>query len=204
MNINKGKNKVVEVNKHVLFPTLIWEIDLFKKKNMLLEMKRFILKTKNADPIGIRRSNYGGWHSKIYNIYVEEFYEFEKIMNDVILGITNELDVPTLELSEYWFNVNEYGDYNELHNHHGSYLSGVFYISVPDKNMGNIHFHRGDNMKFLLHKLERPNNITGQEINYESKTGKLLIFPGWLDHNVDGSRSKDKRISISFNYRLKN
>ena len=30
--------------------------------------------------------------------------------------------------------------------------------------------------------------------------GKFLIFPSWLKHSVDGSRSKEERISISFNY----
>lgn len=194
---------MLKVTKHSLFPTLIWEIDLSEKKTMLSKMKRFILQTKNIDPIGIRRSNYGGWHSKLYYKYVEEFRDFENIINEVISGIQNELDIPNLELSEYWCNVNEYGDYNELHNHIGSYLSGVFYISVTEKNMGNIHFYRGDNMKYYTNKLPRPNNVTGQQIDYESKTGKLLIFPGWLDHCVDGSRSKDKRISISFNYKLK-
>ena len=196
---------MVNVTKHSLFPTLIWEFDLSEKKTMLSEMKRFILKTKNDDPVGRRKSNYGGWQSKGYNKYVKEFHDFEKIINDIISGIKKELDIPNLNLTEYWFNVNEYGDYNELHNHFGEYLSGVFYISVADNNMGNIHFHRGDNMKYYyLNNLPRPNNVTGQQISYESKTGKLLIFPGWLDHSVDGSRSKDKRISIAFNYKLSN
>ena len=194
---------MLKVMKHSLFPTLIWEIDLSKKSTMLSKMKRFILQAKSIDPTGIRRSNYGGWHSKIYNKYVEEFRDFEKIIDEVISGVENELNIPNLELSEYWCNVNEYGDYNELHNHIGSYFSGVFYISVTEKNMGNIHFYRGDNMKYYTNKLPKRNNVTGQKIDYESKTGKLLIFPGWLDHSVDGSRSKNKRISISFNYKLK-
>ena len=32
------------------------------------------------------------------------------------------------------------------------------------------------------------------------KKGKVLIFPSWVKHSVDGSRSKQQRISISFNY----
>ena len=35
-----------------------------------------------------------------------------------------------------------YGDYNTVHNHRGSILSGVFYIDVPDENMGNINFFK--------------------------------------------------------------
>ena len=29
--------------------------------------------------------------------------------------------------------------------------------------------------------------------------GKLLLFPSWLDHEVDQNLSQEKRISISFN-----
>ena len=54
--------------------------------------------------------------------------------------VLNQIGVPELNLKNYWININRYGDYNTVHNHRGTILSGVFYIDVPDENMGNINF----------------------------------------------------------------
>ena len=39
-----------------------------------------------------------------------------------------------------WINVNGKGAYHTLHNHQDSLLSGIFYIDIPDENMGNLRF----------------------------------------------------------------
>ena len=109
-------------------------------------------------------------------------------------------NVPELNLAGYWCNVNTYGDYNKLHNHRGSVLSGVFYIDVPDENMGNIIFERSDDIEYYLPPLKEYNNFTGGRATYKPESGKVLIFPSWLKHQVEGSRSEQQRISISFNY----
>ena len=44
------------------------------------------------------------------------------------------------------------------------------------------------------------NNFTSQKATYTPEVGKLLIFPGWLKHSVQGSRSQGERVSMSFNY----
>jgi uncharacterized protein (TIGR02466 family) len=193
----------MNIKQHVMFPTIIWEIDFTPKdSDLLLEMKRFSIKNRNSNPKGINRSNFGGWHSNLFNSYPIEINVFGSKVEQIIMDIRKEIDVPSLKLSEFWLNINGYGDYNKLHNHPGSFLSGVFYIDAPSKNMGDIHFLRGDDMKYYINKLPNPNNFTGQNIRYTPKSGKLLIFPSWLEHHVDGNRSKEKRISLSFNYKI--
>ena len=193
----------MNIRQHIMFPTIIWEVDLaINNSDLLLKMKNFAIKKRNSDPKGLDRSNFGGWHSNLFKNYPNEFDIFQNKIEQILKNIKEEINVPPLKLSEFWLNINGYGDYNKLHNHPGSFLSGVFYIDVPDKNMGSIHFLRGDDMKYYINKLPNPNNFTGQHVTYVPKSGKLLIFPSWLDHHVDGNRSKQKRISLSFNYKI--
>ena len=62
---------------------------------------------------------------------------------------------------------NGYGDYNEMHIHEPKRvdgISGVYYVDVPDKNMGAIYFEDGT--------------------QYEPKDNRLLLFPSYLKHGV--------------------
>jgi len=186
---------------HVWFPTLIWQADLpDNEKSELKNIKDFILNLKKEEPAGVKKSSYGGWQSDTYHNHVEGFENITDKIDKTIETIRNQIGVPELKLKDFWCNVNTYGDYNVLHNHHGSILSGVFYVDVPDENMGNINFVRSDDISYYLPKLQEYNNFTGESATYKPETGRVLIFPSWLKHSVDGCKSKNNRISISFNY----
>ena len=45
-----------------------------------------------------------------------------------------------LEIQNLWININVPGSYNELHNHVGSVLSGVYYVDASE-GQGNIQYH---------------------------------------------------------------
>ena len=55
-----------------------------------------------------------------------------------------------LKLQNLWFNVNGNGIGHTSHNHPGSILSGMFYIDVPEENMGDVQFTRDDEAKYYL------------------------------------------------------
>ena len=185
----------------VFWPTLIWNTILpDNQKSLLLDVKDYILSVKKNEPTGVKKTNFGGWQSKSYKEYPDELKFFSTAINEAIKACAKQMGVPELKLKNFWYNVNNYGDYNTLHNHRGSILSGVFYIDVPDENMGKINFERDDDVSYYLPPLEEYNNIISEKASYSPETGKLLIFPSWTKHSVDGSRSKKQRISMSFNY----
>ena len=191
----------MDIQPHVWFPTLIWQATLpDSEKEMLSDMKDFILDIKEKNPEGVKKSNFGGWQSGNYKKFPEAFGLIGKKIDSIVKSCAKQINVPELSLGSYWSNVNTYGDYNKLHNHRGSILSGVFYVDVPDENMGNIVFQRSDDIAYYLPTLENYNNFTGQTASYKPESGKVLIFPSWLKHQVEGSRSEQQRISISFNY----
>ena len=191
----------MELKAHVWFPTLIWQADLPEsEKEVISLMKDSILEERKNDPEGVKKTNYGGWQSKIKTEFSESFKFIGDKLDKTMNTCAKQIGVPELSLKNYWCNVNTFGDYNTLHNHRGSILSGVFYVDVPDENMGNINFQRSDDIEYYLPPLSNYNNFTGGKASYKPESGKVLIFPSWVKHSVDGSRSEQQRISISFNY----
>ena len=72
----------MNLKQHVLFPTIIWEVDLaVNNSDLLLKMKNFAIKSRNLDPKGIDRSNFGGWHSNLYKSYPNEFDTFNSVFS---------------------------------------------------------------------------------------------------------------------------
>jgi uncharacterized protein (TIGR02466 family) len=190
----------IKVHEQLWFTTPIWECALTNIDNG--ELKDYCLQTQEKTQ-GITISNRGGWHSKeiLYPIadpLAKLFDEVNKFANEVCIRYTGIKD---LVIGNFWINVNGYHDYNIEHDHQKSILSGVYYVSVPANNMGNIVFHRGDNAQyFLTSDIEREqtkfNAITCSKPPKEST---FYLFPSWIKHSVERNESKKKRISIAFN-----
>ena len=104
--------------------------------------------------------------------------------------------VPELKLTASFLNIIQEQGFQYSHHHPESVISGVYYHQVDNINPSNIVF-------------ENPNAVcdftdpTGQLWpNYADETpsdGKLIMFPSWLKHRVNLSRSKFERIAIAFN-----
>ncbi len=108
-----------------------------------------------------------------------------------------------------WANINRHGDYHSLHNHPHSYLSGTYYIKVPDARGGS----RSDlNPGAISFFDPRPQaNLTaimgdGQidpEFRVQPEPGLMLLWPSFLHHLVHPNLSDDIRVSVSYNVLLK-
>ena len=120
-----------------------------------------------------KKSNVGGWQSPVYWSWSDELKELQTFV---------EKQIPEYTLQSLWYNSNGYGDYNLMHKHHKEEdaVSGVYYIEVPDENMGKIYFENGE--------------------EYEPKENRLLLFPADLRHGVRKNESRRRRISLAFNY----
>lgn len=97
-----------------------------------------------------------------------------------------------------WIALNEPGDYTHNHHHDSADISGVYYFKT-NGNDGELTF-------------ENPNRISSVSLLYKSwqerfhfkpAVGNLLLFPGWLVHNVLTNESDEERISVSFNVVIK-
>ena len=166
--------------------------------------------------VGNLRSNEGGFQSTVMHSPNFDNIETSNLFNNVIYPAANIVakswSLPSnMDKVGYWYNVNYKYSSNREHTHPRSFLSGVYYIKVPE-NSGNITFLRSntehDKMEFIHNKiseegLQIDNNRINSEYWYTPIEGMLILFPGHLTHYVRQNLTTeidDRRISLSFNF----
>ena len=101
----------------------------------LQPIKEFVYNMQKSTQLNVMKSNIGGWQSQI-----------EKEWPKVLFGLRDFIQskIPKQTFMTLWYNINGRGCYNLMHDHNTEEgCSGVFYIDVPDKNMGNLYFENG-------------------------------------------------------------
>ena len=80
----------------------------------------------------------------------------------------------------------------------------MFYLQVP-KDSGSLIFHDPRPQSEVLSppKKQGENLHTAHRVTWEPKQNDLLVFPSWLQHEVEINNSQEERIVISFNIQLK-
>ena len=173
------------------FPTNLWSVDCTLDNDKLLhKIEEFVSKTESEN--GIETSNEGGYQG--HEFKDQEFYdEVAKFV-----PVLNENDFQSFKIYS-WVNVNKKGNSNRRHSHFTSdtLISGVYYVKVP-KDSGRIRFYD-----------PRPNINTAPDMKYYNDgntyhwftpiENTLIMFPAWLEHDVEPNQSQEERISISFN-----
>lgn len=175
-----------------LFPTTVWSDDL----NLDLdELREEIYKFSKVNP-SVNYSNAGGYQGHGFNY---------KPLVDAIKNIVPRYEDPELgDLligHSMWVNINCHGAHNRRHTHADGIilLSGVYYVTVPE-NSGDIIFF--DPRPSIVHSFA-DSRYYGQGIPgvypMKPKENMILLFPCWLEHEVQPNTTDEDRISISFN-----
>jgi len=109
-----------------------------------------------------------------------------------------------------WANVNHRGDYHSPHNHGWSYLSGTYYVRVPEQPAGAaapgappaaISFY---DPRAAVNMLAVGDEALAQrEHPVRPGAGNLLLWNSFVNHSVHPNLAEVTRISISFNVALK-
>ncbi len=113
---------------------------------------------------------------------------------------------PDFEL-QAWVNVNRQGDYHNLHNHPHSWLSGTYYVTVPDQSQVSRHrtdLNPGEISFFDPRAQANMNAVRGDgqfdpEFRQLPTPGELFLWPSFLHHLVHPNLVDEPRISVSFN-----
>jgi uncharacterized protein (TIGR02466 family) len=103
-----------------------------------------------------------------------------------------------------WANVTTKHHRHPLHIHPNSYISGVFYVRVPE-NAGNLVFsdpRAGARVFEPDYHLMTPHNC-GVHAHTPIK-GTMLLWPSWMPHGVEQSNVQEgeERIAIAFNVQM--
>ena len=137
---------------------------------------------------------------------LQEFYKY--VINEARLY----MNAMNTDSSKYKFNFPfsffakvGAGSQHELHSHPGSVVSGVFYIRATENSPPIIFKDPRSYYKYIhyttIFEDERdPKNYSlFPEYVVKPKSGMLLLFPSWLEHEVPLSNSEDERMTLVFN-----
>lgn len=187
------------------FSTPIWESEIKNINNQ--EIKDYCIYLKDNTK-GVNISNRGGWHSSDIILPMPQdlrslFSNLEVFVNE---NCFKEMGVPNLKFGNFWVNINTPNSYNLAHDHQNSILSGVYYVSVPHDNMGDLVLHRGDTAEYFLKSdVERIGTKANSFVAVKKPIESVFyIFPSWVKHHVESNNSQGDRISIAFNFIAEN
>jgi len=100
-----------------------------------------------------------------------------------------------LQVTHCWVNINGKGGYQHRHNHAGWDFVGTYYLSVPESNTGYLSLYNPSPVVEAFHLVRPYHAFTHTHIPTEKD---ILIWPGYLDHEVTYNHSNEDRWSISF------
>jgi len=183
-----------------IFPTPIWVVDLAedKAKSFNAELKRVIYdltEPRREIPIG------STWQTEPMLQKRPEFAEFSQLVRQAAKGALSFLQVEHagFEITGCWANINPRGGLNSAHTHPNNYLSGVYYVSLPEEKGQIVFADPRPQAMTMMPTTKQWNKYVGNEIKLEVKEGRFVLFPSWLVHSVPVNRSEEHRISISYN-----
>ena len=193
------------VNCLCAFPTPIITLDLVyyhKFRDALIE---HIYKTKE-NTRSEQKSNNGGWQSPP----VQLPHEFGKhIFSNVhTYGLEQFLGERwTCQVGNLWYNVNPTGASNDRHTHPNCDLAGVFYVKIPEGECGDLELENPNHFQnfHMLNTMEeglKDKTKCSHSLWFPPEEGITVIFPSNILHRVLTNKTKEDRISISWNMKI--
>lgn len=140
-----------------------------------------------------------------YILNNDELKDLKDFIQDQIEYYINTVYKPRYTIKPYitqsWLNWTKTGEYHHTHEHPNSFVSGVLYINANEKE-DKIKFHKSGYQQINIES-NHYDNLNSKSWWFNVKTGRIVIFPSSLTHNVDQVTSGDVRISLAFNTFLK-
>ena len=182
----------------------LFRSDIFVKENVGTEeqrqdLKKQILHAKEND-IGTKScSNHGCWRSTA-TYDMDWLYESMRVLSNEANKIYFEGDRVFKSLLDncnnrdynIWTNVNEVGSKNVLHTHTTDAWAGIYYLQA--EGTGNLVFTNPANLLLQCNTKSPYTRKTG----IKPKDGMLVLWPGWVPHEVEENQSNKQRIILAW------
>ena len=191
-----------------LFPTRLYSARIVPARG-LVQTCLGIAQEDKAGRRWAKEHGYGGYtsYASLNDLTARAtvFAELEKSIARHVTAFARkaefDLGARKLKLDSLWINVMEKGAVHAPHLHPHSVISGTYYVAVPPGS-GAIRFE-DPRLAMLMaapakKKSAKLENRTFVDVT--PKAGMLLLWESWLRHGVAANGSKEKRISVSFNY----
>jgi uncharacterized protein (TIGR02466 family) len=178
-----------------LFPTLVGHTNKESSVPQILDIAKSYL---SDDTKLFRGCDYKTTYGYVTNDTVDPmlsgFCDLIREASSSWLTANNYQQHPIKSINIF-FNEMHNKDYHPRHSHANSHLSGVFYLSTPE---GSGEFCFIDPSP-VLDVLDLSCGTYTGKFKIKPKAGLLIVFPSWLEHEVEPCGSAEARISAPFN-----
>ena len=163
------------------------------------DLKKQILHAKENNIEVMGGGNKGCWRSTA-KYKMDWLYDAVKELSDQANKVYFETDpvfksqVTSCTNRDFciWTNINDVGSKNVLHTHTEDAWAGIYY--VQSEGTGNLMFHNPANTLQQCNKLSPFIRKTG----IMPKDGMLILWPGWVPHEVEENKSNQQRINLAW------
>jgi len=186
------------------FPSVVAREDHFNWSDKMLPIVKRFFETQPSNPDFYYngRTTHGTGLDLTKNPEFKPFTEFIISKGIEFLEIQG-FDPTPIKLNPYFF-LNSFlkGSNHPKHLHSQCTISGIFYLQTPPGSskirfMPNQPFR--DFFDYFFHVKDPNNWYAMSHFDYTPYPGFLLMWPGWLYHEVAPNESDEPRISIVFN-----
>jgi len=183
------------------FPTPIY-YDLLKDDDLLVSQTEIFNYLKHLNEHKLLNP----WGDTVSTTF--KYGEYDQILlstpkfNDIIkthcknflqaYNITNNFYI-----KESWINISKKLDFQHFHIHDDFDLSGVYYYQTCGDD-GDLVLKNPS----LVNRFHVLTSKIDSSIFYKPEVGKLILFPGFLEHAVYHNTTDNERISVTFNVRI--
>ena len=191
-----------------LFPTLVYSARLREWQTLNRRLLRECEQLEHDDEAGRRWSalNYpGGYTSYNSASRMHElsptFSLLQRTIDRHVAAFTRSLEFDLngreLVMIDCWVNIMPQHVVHGLHLHPLSTISGTYYVQTP-KNSPGLKFEDPRLDRFMAAPPRKAKSASWVVLPAEA--GNVVLFESWLRHEVPPNQTKQRRISISFNY----
>tara|TARA_R100000008_G_scaffold58594_1_gene36415 strand:+ start:226 stop:807 length:582 start_codon:yes stop_codon:yes gene_type:complete len=190
------------MNVEYFFPTPVYFKDLPNAEQLNKYLEEHIVRWSEQDK-GLKKTNVNGWHSTTDMNLKEEYNPLTKelfTMQEEIFAKEHLTRQPVC--GNMWANINYPGSFNRPHLHPNSLFSGVYWVKAPEKSGNFMIYDPRSGIQTSMpgrEDVKLPPELW-REAHFKPVAGRILMFPAWLWHEVRPNRSKENRISVSFNF----
>ena len=190
----------------LVFPTPIWTSIIQRHKEVNEKMFVYIKSLQKKDRSGINRSNLLGWHSKNFDLELEQPRFFINSISPQLGSVLTDMGWDTknqeVKITGMWAIINKKNASNSMHIHSNNYISAAYYVKAP-KNCGDIVFYDPRfAATYRYPKIAKTNKLNSNIISFQPQEGMLVLFPSYLQHSVNANETDKERIVLSFNIDL--
>jgi len=149
-----------------------------------------------------------GWVSnETYNtsnnvFQVHKNKKFKKLHEWILEAVKKYINQVKLKFkineTESWFNIYKKGDYQEIHHHHNTVISAVYFLKSNEKSSPLI-FKPTFLDQLDLKKIN--SHCYNSNVRYKAIPGRLVVFRSFVPHCVAKHNDNQDRITLAYNFR---